>query len=133
VKLTVKRLWPFPSCTIGQLYVDGLPECYTLEDTVRPHGEKVPGKTAIPEGEYRVIITESQRFGRRLPILLDVPNFSGIRIHAGNTMDDTEGCILVGETRGHNCIGCSRAALEKLMAKLESSTDEIRISIEGVD
>jgi hypothetical protein len=68
-----------------------------LEDTVRE--KKIAGKTAIPEGTYQVIVNRSPKFKRDLPLLLDVPNFEGIRIHRGNTVKDTSGCILVGENK----------------------------------
>ena len=93
--------------TLGDLFVvhsDGelVPVCVTLEDAVREvkghpvQDWKIPGHTAIPEGKYQVIVNMSARFRRILPLLLDVPGFSGIRIHAGNTIKDTEGCILPG-------------------------------------
>lgn len=69
--------------TIGSLYIDKKFECYTLEDVVRT-GPKVHGQTAIPEGTYEVQITFSPRFKRDLPLLLNVPNFEGVRIHTGN-------------------------------------------------
>lgn len=78
----------------------------------------MPGKTAIPAGFYLVQITYSPRFKVPLPLVEDVPGFTGIRIHAGNTDEDTEGCILVGRTSHADAIGESRLALEALMAKL---------------
>ncbi len=104
-----------PERTIGQLYVT--PECWTLEDAVR-NGAKITGETAIPPGRYQIAITKSARFGRMLPILLDVPGFDGIRIHSGNTAADTEGCILVGNEREGNAILQSRLAMEKLQPKI---------------
>jgi hypothetical protein len=98
--------------TIGEMYVDGKFECFTLEDTVRD--SKIAGRTAIPYGTYNVTITYSPRFGRYLPLLHDVPNFTGIRIHAGNTHKDTEGCILVGTKKTKNSILESRKAFSKL-------------------
>ena len=83
--------------TTGDLYADGVWQNFTLEDRVRPTGPKVPGETAIPEGVYPLIITPSPRFKRRLPLLVNVPGFDGIRIHPGNSHKDTEGCIFVGE------------------------------------
>jgi hypothetical protein len=96
MKLTLKRTAKKPTYTIGKLYIDGTYFCDTLEDTVRPAGVKIPGQTAIPAGEYKVVLTVSNRFKRLLPEILNVPDFIGIRIHRGNTYKDTEGCILVG-------------------------------------
>ena len=106
------------ACTIGELLVDGKHECWTLEDVVRPDGVKVYGETAIPFGTYSIDITPSPRFKRELPLLVGVDNFVGIRIHPGNTASDTEGCILVGQGKGQNCILSSRAAFDALFAKL---------------
>jgi hypothetical protein len=94
--LELKRIWHLKQCTIGTLSIDGLFVCYTLEDVTRPYGIKIPGNTAIPEGEYEVTVDWSNRFQRFMPKLLEVPGFEGIRIHAGNTHKDTSGCILVG-------------------------------------
>ena len=87
--------------TIGRLFVDGKYFCDTLEDRCRDldKEEKVMNETAIPEGTYEVIVNVSAKFRRKLPLLLDVPHFSGIRIHRGNTDKDTSGCILVGENK----------------------------------
>ena len=92
MELRVERTDFSETSTIGKLYVDDQFECYTLEDKVRP--VKIKGKTAIPAGRYEVIVNFSQRFGRMLPLFLNVPNFEGVRIHPGNTAADTEGCIL---------------------------------------
>ena len=99
MKLKVERLWKKPGYTVGRLYVDGKFFCNTLEDTVRDLNmeRKVPGKTAIPYGEYKVVFNWSPKFGRNLPRLLNVPAFEGILIHPGNTADDSSGCILVGK------------------------------------
>jgi hypothetical protein len=102
--------------TIGEMYVDGEFECYTLEDAVRE--SKVAGVTAIPYGTYNITVTYSPRFGRYLPLLHDVPNFTGVRIHAGNTHKDTEGCILVGTKEGKHSILDSRKAFAKLYNKI---------------
>lgn len=86
--------------TLGDLHVEGAFLCHTLEDVVRDLGPdgagKVFGETAIPAGTYEVAITFSPKFGRPMPILLDVPFFTGIRIHSGNTDANTEGCVLLG-------------------------------------
>ena len=81
--------------------MDGKYFCDTLEDRCRDldKEKKVMNETAIPEGTYEVIVNVSARFKRKLPLLLDVPHFSGIRIHRGNTDKDTSGCILVGENK----------------------------------
>ncbi len=106
--------------TIGRLYVDGQFQCFTLEDVVR-EGPKLAHETAIPAGRYRVVITPSERFGRMLPLLVDVPDFTGIRIHPGNTAADTSGCILVGGWREMNRIGGSQLALAALQPKIAAA------------
>lgn len=114
--------------TIGELRIADLFECYTLEDAVR-EGPKVPGKTAIPAGTYRVTMSVSQRFQRRLPLVEQVPGFTGIRIHAGNTDADTEGCILVGRGRGADSLTDSRVALEALVVKIEAAIGGTSLTI----
>ncbi|ARO89125.1 hypothetical protein EBAPG3_012120 [Nitrosospira lacus] len=128
MELRVERTDFSENSTIGKLYVDNQFECYTLEDKVRP--VKIKGKTAIPAGRYEVIINYSQRFGRPLPLFLNVPNFEGVRIHPGNTAADTEGCILVGQTKDTGFIGQSRLAFEQLFTKLKTASETEKIFIE---
>ena len=101
MKLELNRIAKKPLYTIGKLFVDGKYFCDTLEDQCRDldREEKVMHETAIPAGTYEVVVNVSVRFERKLPLLLDVPYFSGIRIHRGNTDKDTSGCILVGENK----------------------------------
>lgn len=110
--------------TEGKIFVNGTFECYSLEDTDRQlenGGEKIYGKTAIPRGIYDMDITYSNRFKQDMPLILDVPQFNGIRIHKGNTSLDTDGCILVGvsnEKKDDNFIGKSKIAYDILFLKL---------------
>lgn len=99
MELKLKRKALEPEYTIGDLFINGEFFCNTLEDTYRDLSKekKIPGKTAIPYGRYEVILNYSPRFKKELPRLLNVPFFDGILIHGGNTPEDTEGCILVGE------------------------------------
>lgn len=120
MNLTLIRRWFSPRSTIGELLIDDVRQCYTLEDQIR-RGPKVPGETAIPAGRYQVVITESARFKRPLPLLLDVPGFKGIRIHPGNTCNDTEGCILVGATMGPDRVNQSRKAFAPLFKRLQTA------------
>jgi hypothetical protein len=128
MELRVERTDRSGDSTIGTLYVNDQFECYTLEDVERP--VKIKGKTAIPAGRYEVVINQSQRFGRLLPLFLNVPNFEGVRIHPGNTAADTEGCILVGETKGEGSIGQSKVAFERLFNKLKAASETEKIFIE---
>lgn len=102
MKLTLQRLPSTEGATMGRLYIDGVFACHTLEDVVREiEGEpvanwKIKGATAIPAGVYRVTLETSPRFGADTLTINDVPGFTGVRMHAGNTSDDTEGCVLLG-------------------------------------
>jgi len=121
MKIEIKRLYKTTNSTIGELLVDGIWECYTLEDIERP--VKIKGETAIPRGTYKIIINQSNRFKKLLPLFLNVPNFEGVRIHPGNTNHDTEGCILVGRTRSKDFIGQSRKAFDSLFAKMQKAKE----------
>lgn len=116
MKLKLKRE-PHPEYTVGKLYVDDVFECLTLEDIIRD--VKIKAETAIPYGKYKVIINQSPRFKRSLPLLLNVPNFEGVRIHTGNKTADTEGCILVGTMRTKDgMVLNSKIAFDKLFPKM---------------
>ncbi len=86
-------------CTIGELVFNHQVFCWTLEDVIRPPDVKILGKTAIMAGRYEVIVNMSNKFGKMLPLLLNVPIFDGIRMHGGNTATDTLGCILVAKNK----------------------------------
>ena len=119
--IEVKRFEFKDTHTVGKLYINGVYEFFTLEDVVR-NGTKVLGKTAIPIGEYKVIIDASQRFKQDMPHILDVPDFTGVRIHSGNTSAHTEGCILVGTSwNGGDFIGNSKVAYKKFFEKLKKA------------
>ena len=108
--------------------------CHTLEDRVRrlPAEKKIPGLTAIPAGTYRVTVSVSPKFGRYLPLVENVPYFSGIRIHRGNTASDTSGCILVGESAGRGLLKNStekERSLTYLLLKTQEKGETITIRI----
>jgi len=127
MKLSLVRNGATGTSTTGELSINGRFECFTLEDMVREvpgkpvSAWKVPGKTAIPCGLYEVTMNYSEHFGTILPLLLNVPGYEGVRIHAGNTAADTEGCILVGQMRNADVIGRSRAALAKLLPQIQTA------------
>lgn len=107
--------------THGDLFIDGVWQCFTLEDCVRD--VKIKGQTAIPSGRYRITMETSPRFGPDTITVNDVPDFIGVRVHAGNDEDDTEGCPLVGKVRADASILQSRAALAELKPKIKEALD----------
>ena len=136
--LTLQRKYKGSTYTIGDLSINGIHFCHTLEDPVRcllavcpdtPRGrsctcrEKVPGQTAIPAGNYRLTLEYSPKYRRRMPCLHNVPHFLGILIHSGNTAQDSAGCILVGENTIKGRLVCSRETFDKLYALLEQERD----------
>ena len=139
MKLTLKRIALRSTYTIGRLYVDGNYFCDTLEDTVRDlnkngkfdNGEKkVYGKTAIPYGTYEIKWTYSPRFKKYTPQLMNVPSFEGIRIHAGNTSADTEGCLILGENKQVGKVLNSRVTINKFYAIIKKACSKGKVTIE---
>lgn len=139
MELILERIAKRKTYTIGRLYIQKRVDdeflagtenqylCDTLEPTWRDyeHGAyKVKGRSAIPEGRYAVVISWSPRFKQWLPILLGVPKFEGIRIHAGNTAADTEGCILVGKNRQVGKVLDSRIWLRRLKQKIVEAKEK---------
>ena len=143
MKLILKRIAKRKNYTIGRLYIrtEEVEEyrtytndeyfCDTLEPTWRDYANgayKIKGKSAIPEGRYAVVITWSPRFKTWLPLLVGDQEFSkkwqGIRIHAGNTAKDTQGCILVGKNREVGKVLDSRKCLYELKQKIVAAKDK---------
>ena len=143
MELILTRIAKRKAYTIGRLsiqepvideYSTGSKETYfcdTLEPTWRDYahgGRKIKGRSAIPEGRYAVVISYSPKFKQWLPILLGGPEYNrewqGVRIHAGNTAKDTQGCILVGENSQVGCVLNSLHWLEKLKKKIVEAKEK---------
>jgi hypothetical protein len=123
MELTVDRYQHNPQETIGRFYIDGVYQCYTLEDQHRDI--KVKGDTRIPSGRYEVKLRREgghhMKYAKKFPDIhkgmlhvIDVPNFQFILIHVGNTELDTMGCLLVGLSKTGKTIGQSVAAYKKI-------------------
>lgn len=142
MELTLLRKVRTKNSTIGELLIDNKFYCYALEDMDRQLVDdniikwstklKIKGATAIPYGRYEVIINFSNRFQQSMPLLLNVPDYLGIRIHAGNTDKNTEGCLLVGFTKATDFIGNSRRAYKSLFPIIREAlkTGKVNIGIE---
>lgn len=139
MKLTLKRIALRPTYTIGKLYIDDIYFCDTIEDTVRDlnkngkfdNGEKkIHSKTAIPYGIYEIKWTYSPRFKKYTPQLMNVPSFEGIRIHAGNTSADTEGCLILGENKQVGKVLNSRATINKFYPIIKEACSNENVTIE---
>lgn len=136
LELVLKRVAARDHYTIGKLYINGIPFCDTLEDTDRELDQampleellakKVPGKTAIPTGTYRITMNrKSPKFSKidyykdfcdgYIPRLLGIPGFEGVLIHRGNTEGNTEGCLLVGDNTSKGGLSHSKDRWEQLM------------------
>lgn len=136
---TIGRLWDM---TAGRENVTFL--AYTGEDVVRQApGEpwdpacKVKGDTAIPRGRYRVVMDYSNRFQRKMPHLLDVPSFDGIRIHGSRgalpVEVSTEGCVCVGlEHDSENVYDCppAQAKVVALLEAADRAHEEVWVTVQ---
>lgn len=137
--LLLKRETFTDKSTIGSLFVNGVFECFVLEDKDRslhfqmPIEEieklKVYGATCIPYGSYEIKLTMSNRFKRVLPLLLNVKGYEGIRIHVGNTDADTHGCLLPALAKGKDSVSKSTLAFNQLFTKLQNYKGKIYITI----
>lgn len=118
MKFTLQRDVFEGEFTLGELLQEGEHFAFTCEDVDRKLEDgniKVPGKSAIPRGTYPLTVSMSARFSRLMPLVKDVPNFSGVRIHGGNTHKDTEGCPLIGEKRTAEGVAVCAAVVAKLI------------------
>lgn len=139
MRLELRRIAKKPTYTIGRLYINEEYFCDTIEDTDRGlnsymsleevKAKKVKGKTAIPTDTYRVEITYSPRFKKDMPLIENVVGFDGIRIHSGNTAEDTEGCIIVGENKVVGKVINSKETYNKLFSILLQDKNNLRITI----
>lgn len=145
------------NATIGNLFIAGARECYTLEDVVREvegvpvEQWKIPKRTAIPFGRFRVVLSRSERFSRHasekasaaaghavkvdvvLPEIQNVPGFTGVRMHGGNGPDDTDGCTCVGHLKvGPERIADCAPALQAVIHKIDTAIkggDEVWLNV----
>lgn len=127
--IKVHRVANTEDACMGCMELDGVQFCFTLEDCVRdlgPDGSgKIYGKTAIPAGEYKVVIDYSHKFQKDMVHILDVPYFTGIRIHSGNDAEDTLGCILVGHSMEHPArISGGSSVMPELFDKIKAALGE---------
>jgi len=131
MKIVLKPVRFFETCIISDMFINDIFVCNVLEDQYRK-GIKVKHKTAIPAGVYLIIIDYSNRFNALMPHILQVPNFDGIRIHSGNTKEDTSGCLLVGVWGGLQNIQQSRVTYKKIFELINTaflSNEKISIII----
>lgn len=143
MELKLIRKYKGLNYTIGHLYINGEHYCDTLEDADRGLNDsmdldtiqslKKPSITAIPYGTYKVLITYSPRFKQKMPLLINVKGFDGIRIHSGNDHTHTSGCILVGENKEKGKVLNSKITYAKLFNLINdalNNNEEVRITIE---
>jgi hypothetical protein len=140
MEILIDRKYKKKNYTIGNVYINGEYFCDSLEDTDRGLRDdmdvselrdmKVDERTAIPTGRYEIKITYSNRFGKMMPLVCDVKAFDGIRIHSGNTHEDTEGCILIGKNRAVSIVLDSRKTMHTFMKVLAETLKREKVWIE---
>ena len=125
MRLTLVRTCRQGDSTTGVLFAGEEVMAHTLEPQWRNlrMERKVKGQTAIPEGIYQVVLTYSVRFGREMPRLLEVPGFRAILMHWGNTVADTEGCILVGRRGASGSLKDSHRTFDRLYQLLRRAAE----------
>jgi len=132
MKILVERFKHNPEETIGKLYIDGVFQCFTLEDQHRD--VKVKTDTRIPAGTYKLALRKvggfHTRYAARFPGMhkgmlhvTNVPGFEFILIHLGNTEKDTAGCLLVGLHRQERTISGSEAAYKKIYPPIAAAIE----------
>lgn len=142
INIFSERKYFLPTYTIGRMSIRGIFSCDTLEDPVRdynkdgdlndPGEDKIPGKTAIPYGRYKVEVRYSPKFKRKIPWIFGVNNFTNIRIHALNWHWQTDGCIGVGENKVIGGLIHSRETeniLTALLLGYQKAGEEIYINV----
>jgi hypothetical protein len=120
MNMLVRRRWSDPKSVMGEIFLDGKFECYTLEPPFKTDGSK---PRAIPAGTYQLTVRFSPKFQRLMPHVENVPDFNGVLIHWGNFPKDTEGCTLVGFMHGQDFVGHSRDEFDKLFDQLCSACE----------
>ena len=118
MKLKLVRVSEYKDATLGVLYLDARPMFVTLEDRWFDNEKQI---SCIPAGKYKIRLHDSPKFGKVYQVC-DVPERSHILIHAGNTKEDTHGCILLGLMYGtlgtETAVISSRAALANFMTSM---------------
>lgn len=121
------NLHPAENATLGRMYLDNVFFCHTCEDDDRflegGVTEKIHGRTAIPRGRYRLITSFSNRFQRVLPLVVDVPSFTGVRIHGGNRAEDSHGCILAGKVRTATGVAQCADSVSRIIDQIDSGEE----------
>lgn len=152
MEFVIERVYPKQDYTIGRFFVNGMRFHESLEDTDRGLTSamsdmaikmtKIAGRTAIPKGRYKVILSVSEKFKKKswatkygglVPEIVGVKGFSGVRIHPGNKASDTEGCPLLGENKVKggliNSVKCYDEFMSKYMLPAWTRKEEIYITI----